>query len=628
MIARVTAHRIRPTLSPSALALIAAVVVSITTLADAEASDYICQLPIEGTEAVQESFGEYYECVEPEVDKWLAQHPREVERLRFHYELWEFSRDHDLRDRDAAREFVEAHPVDFSERDVELTAEQIEAQTPQVETQPAGIDGMFQRFFIDRSAARMFLTTDSEGLVSLDISQRYDFDVEGAVGEAGAEDFYVIDDETAVVEEPSDAGHARDLVVLDISDRSDPREIHRLHGVLPNMDETNVSVRSLPDRPPTFEEYRAIREGHFRIRDCGQPPSVTSYHNQHCRPDGTCYLLERHRTPLSGATCERATNRQRLTHRRAAPRTPRQQRRHGRIGRGATGSAAPSPQPESTTAEMDTADDAGPVEFFGDVDTGSADRVEAAERVESADAMPEGGAGGAGSLSQMMVHDSMLFVLSADHDEETGWLSTFDISDPREPTPMHLIGLDNGPEALQAHEELLLVAGRDALLVASVADREGPRLLGERRQRCPVNFDPVVMEGSTAYRTVIIDNPRTRCRSRLEVIDLKKPYAPRLRTTESINRPRGLAVLGDRLFVADERTGVRLFDITDRTDPEQVHTWRIPGVKDLVISDFDLYALTSDKISTLYVGSLFERGVSLKSSAADVQVHPTVVRGD
>ncbi len=634
MNAKTAAFRNRPSIPPAVVAAAVALTVSLGAVADAQASDYVCKSPIEGTDAVHERFDDYYDCVEPVVDEWLKQHPTEVQRLQRHYELWEFSRDHDLRDSDAAGRFVAENPVDFTERDVELSNGQIEADAPDTAGTAPGVDGAFQRFFVDRAAARMFLTTDTEGLVSFDASERYDFEFEGAVGEAGATDFYVIDEKTAVVEEPNSAGNARDLVVLDISDRSQPQEVRRLHSVLPELEGTSVSIRSVPDRPPTFDEYRAIRQGHFRVSDCGNPPSVTTYHNQHCRPDGDCFLVERHSEPTDNAICERAENRAQITHRRAAPRQRPQPREQviGRGGRASPDGAAPQPRPEpqrQAEPQLDLHDDGGAVDMLGGEAAPAAEPVAEAEEVEeSTPESVEGGDGGAGSLSQMMVHDSLLFVLTADEGEETGWLSTFDISDPRQPQPMHMIGLDNGPEAVQAHEELLLVAGRDALLVASVAVDDGPRLLGERRQRCPVNFDPVVMEGSTAYRTVIIEDRRTRCTSRLEVIDLKKPHEPQLKTTERIQRPRGLAVLGDRLFVADEPEGVRMYDITERSAPKHRHTWQMPGVKDLVISDFDLYAMTPDQVSAFYVAPLFEKGVDPARAADDITGQPAVVRGD
>jgi hypothetical protein len=240
---------------------------------------------------------------------------------------------------------------------------------------------------------------------------------------------------------------------------------------------------------------------------------------------------------------------------------------------------------------------------------------------------PQGGSGGAGSLSQMMVYGETLYVLSGAHGQSQGWLTSFDLTRPRQPRVRHVVRLDNGPEALQRHDSLLLVAGRDAVVTASLGDASRPRLLGEFRQHCPVNYDPIVVQGTVGYRTIIVEGRRINCTSRLEVIDLSQPHQPVLRTTHPLSRPRGLAVLGERLFVADEDTGVTLFDIADPVSPVQVGTWRLSGVKDLVMSDFDLYALTGEDLFTFYMGPLYQRGADARTSWHKIEGHKTVMRG-
>ncbi|MFW6369108.1 MAG: hypothetical protein ACOC0J_00820, partial [Myxococcota bacterium] len=242
--------------------------------------------------------------------------------------------------------------------------------------------------------------------------------------------------------------------------------------------------------------------------------------------------------------------------------------------------------------------------------------------------VPEGGAGGAGSLSQMMLHGNALYVLSGNHGHSGGWLSTFDLTNPRRPAIAHVVKLDNGPEALQRHDNLLLVAGRDAMVTASLGLSTAPRLLGEFRQVCPVNFDPVVVQGSVAYRTIIVDQPRSTCSSRLEIIELSQPHQPVLRTTRPLARPRGLAVLGERLFIADEHQGVHVFDLTDPVNPGHAGLFSLPSVQDLVISGFDLYALAPNKVETFFVGPLYERGAALPNLMDRVQGVTTVERRD
>ena len=607
-------------------ALLVSLSLSLVGGADAEArmpghapgpgtTGYTCEIPTDPPASVRSSFQSKYDCMEPLFDEWFAKYPQHMERLKAQYEVWKSSRQHDLRDQSEAARFVRNHPVDFSSSHEELTADDVASLEPTMSAQPPTVAGTFERFFVDRDQERLFLTTDDKGLTSLDISQRFAFQFEGTMDQAGGRDFFVVDENTALLEEENDDKSARDLVVLDISDRSAPREVHRLHGVLPRV--TRPALTSIPDRPPTFDEYRAIRRGQVHLSQCMDRPSIAAQGNYICRPDGNCFRQEHRDSPTDEGYCERRAT-------RPAP-TPRFHARQ---------QPAPNHGPDvgDRLFDMEMEESAGRIGSDDAMPQAQAAPEPPASRRSAPSApaererAPQGGDGGAGSLSQMMVIGSTLYVLSADDHLDHGWLTTFDIAEPRRPQLSHVIGLDNGPEALQRHDNLLLIAGRDALVTASTAIPDGPRLLGERRQSCPVDFDPVVVEGAIAYRTIIIDQPRSTCNSRLEVIDLSQPHQPNLRTTRNIDRPRGLAVHGERLFVANERRGVHVFDITDPVTPSEAATWKLPGVKDLVLSGFDLYAMTDDQVSTYFVGPLFQSGLSATDAASTIRGTPTVLR--
>ncbi|MFW5966195.1 MAG: hypothetical protein ACOCV2_01700 [Persicimonas sp.] len=583
----------------------------------------MCREPVEAEESVKEAYEEYYACVEPLARKWRKSHPEIVERLERQYEVWLESRTHDLRDRDEAARFVDENPVDFARREAELSRSQVAAMRPSEPRSRPAIEGEFQRMFVDGEGDRLFLTSAKLGLISVDISRRYSFEVDGSVDEAGAEDFFIVDEQTAIAEEKSDFEGARDLVVIDISDRADPEEIRRLPGAVPAPGGSITKAFTLPSRPPTFEEYRAMREGTFQLMHCGDPPRASSHTGQRCQPDGRCYRQTVETSPRGEGYCERHIPEPMV-------RPPE--------NREVTPHLSPFGAPNQSSREDDRRDEESNRSKFYDFDDYSIDSSSPSTRrdsesspSESSEEMPEGGDGGAGALSQMMVHDSTLFVLTGTKRSDRGWLTSFDISDPRRPELSHLIELDNGPEALQRHDHLLLIAGREALVTASAAD-DGLRLLGEYRQDCPFEFppavldDPVVVEGSFAYRTVIFENPRRKCRSRLEVIDLSQPQDPTAYAEHPLSHPRGLAVLGKRLFVADRTEGVRVFDITEPLEPELVETWGFEGVEDLILHKFDLYAMTKNKLRAYYVAPLFEAKADLEQAATDVDGVDTLLQ--
>ncbi len=574
-------------------------------------TQFVCEEPVEDPpQQVVDEYEEYYACALPILADWLVEHPSETARAARQYESLSASQGHDLRGRPKAGRWMRAHPVEFSDRRVELSRRQVSALAPDRSSSPASVSGAFQRLFVDRDEDRLHLMIDERGLTSVDISSRYDFEVEGH-SDRGDRDFFIVDGDTAYIEERPESGGGRDLVVLDISDPDDPRELRRLRGVLPEADAAGGSYHAgMKSEPPTLAHYRQIKRGEMAVRSCGPLPRTQGPQGRvTCRPDGSCYRERVTSEPKEGMMCERRAHTPRQPVVRGSPTRIPDER--AQLGRRAPATAGPSDDGAAAAAPR----------AERSVEGSSAD----ADRAASA---PEGGSGGAGSLSQMMVYGDTLYVLSAREGQPNGWLSTFDIRRPERPSPAGVLELDNGPEALQRHDNLLLVAGRDAIVTASLGRPRAPRLVGEFRQNCPVDFDPVVVQGSVAYRTIIVDSRRRACTSRLEVIDLSQPHRPALRTTRSIPRPRGLAVLGERLFVADETRGVRVFDLTDPVSPRAAGLLELAGVKDLVLSDFDLYAMTPDEVRTYYVGPAYQRGISANEAVEEVRGVTTVAGGE
>jgi len=568
------------------LTMCAATMLAFPTSSQAQ---YTCEIPTRPPAEVRKAFAKHHKCSAGQFDPWLKKYPEEVKQLEALYQAWRSSRTHDLRGTKVAANWVRNYPVKFTDRKVELTAAQVETLLPLQNSDPVLVEGDFERLFVDRDNKRLFLTSAEEGLVSISIAKRYAFQKEGKIGAAGAKDFFILDATTAVLEEPNPKGGNRDLVVLDISDRENPKEIARLVSAIPEVAGGSRHGRKmLPhSSPPTFDEYRMIREGTL-MSSCGALPNQNNP-GVICRPDGSCYATEYRQNAETGICTA------------VVPPTERPMPMIGRPRTGHFDSGEPQARSKFRSAN-------------GSPKTSSA-RPSAIPQAMP-EPIPEGGGGGAGSLSQMMLHGKTLYVLSASHSGAHGWLTSFDLTQKREPKIVHVMQLNNGPEALQRHDNLLLVAGRDAVITASLGIQKKPRLLGEFRQDCPVNYDPIVVQGSIGYRTIIVHGRRINCTSRLEVIDLSRPHQPILRHTVPLSQPRGLAVMGRRLYIADQGFGgVKIFDITDEVIPEEIGMWGMPGVKDLVLSDFDLYAMSGSEVQTFFVGPLYQ-----KNSTADVSV--------
>lgn len=575
-----------------------------------------CEVPKLMDAEARKPFDERNRCMKSFADQWFQRHPDTIATYSRLYQLYAYGFADDLRGSPDAGAWVEKHPTDFGRRSITLTEAQVREQLRFAQAAPVPIRGVLERFFVDRDNKRLFVTSSEEGLVSVDISKRFQFSKQGASGHRQMTDFFVYNSTIAFAEEKSEDGLSADLIVLDISDRVSPTEITRLRSVIPSATPTPTYFTSTPSRAPTFLEYVHIIEGRALTDSCQQAASRTFHQpNIHCYLDGRCFETVRSQTRQGRCTTQPAALQQprrqvRPQRRRVSPdrdfmmEDSMPTTRGGSVG-SLDGAAQERRRPTPRSAA-------------------SAPSAPAAEAEAEAGPMPQGGQGGAGSLTGMLAYNNHLYVLSGDHGQANGWLLTFDVSNPRSPSLRQVLQVENGPEALQRHDNLLLIAGRDALVTASVAQPGQTRVLGEHRQFCPVNYDPVVVRGSTAYRTIIVDRPWAQCQSQMEVIDLSRPHEPRVQFSANIARPRGLAVLGDRLFVANETVGVLVYDITDPNAIRNITTWQLPNVKDLVVSDFDLYALTSTQIDVFPIAPLYlARGWEKKAD----EVRPITVVG-
>lgn len=606
-------HSPRATRASAWFALLATLMLS--GVAYGQSTRYTCLQPESPSDELLAAFRTFHTCTSEALEDWLDEHPAETAQLEELYQAWMAGREHDLRDRPEAAQWTQRHSTNFARRDVSLTGAQVTQHLPAHHGPPVSVEGILQRIFVDRDAQRLFLTTSTEGLLSISTARRWDFQLEGSMERASGSDFFIIDGQWAYLEEEGVQGGGRDLIVLDISNPSRPREVRRLTGVLPSLGGTAHFDSSMAKRPPTFDEYVALREGRMTTAACSALPRLSAHPNVHCSPDGRCHrrVTQSERRGLD-CVAEPAPVVRPMPGR---PVGPGPVPRRGAVMMDepmAVGSGMGAPRPSVAQRSMAESAPAPPARPEG--------AAPQAPAMEVADA---GAEGGAGALTQMMRHGNALYVLTMQPGQRRGWLTTFDISSPARPRVTRVQQLDNGPEALQRHDNLLLVAGRDALMTVSVGEPTAPRLLGEYRQECPVNYDPVVVDGSMAYRTIIVNDRRTLCTSRLETIDLSQPHQPLLRNTQALQRPRGLAVYGGVLFVADEASGVVLFDLADPTRPSQTHVWSMPGVQDLVLSGFDLYAMSAREVQTFAVAPLFEAGVRRKSAAESLDVRTTVV---
>lgn len=163
--------------------------------------------------------------------------------------------------------------------------------------------------------------------------------------------------------------------------------------------------------------------------------------------------------------------------------------------------------------------------------------------------------GTGGSLARFAVHGHHLYVLG--HTE----LRVFNVRNGQHPRRGETQHVGPGLETLFLHGDRLFVGARTGMYIYDVSVPESPQHLAftGHFESC----DPVVVRGNIAFVTL---REGTQCRrgtNALQVYDVSEPRRPRLIATYPMHNPWGLGVDGWRLFVADGKAGLKVFDARD-----------------------------------------------------------------
>lgn len=207
---------------------------------------------------------------------------------------------------------------------------------------------------------------------------------------------------------------------------------------------------------------------------------------------------------------------------------------------------------------------------------------------DAATPSPESSNGQGGSLARFCAVGDVLYVVTNRE------LQVYKVNSDGDNTQIRILPLDNGLETLFRHDSILFVGAADGMYLFDIRNPEFPRQYAKFLH--VVARDPVVSNGELAFVTLrsFSQNGRVRGVDRLDVIDIRQPYSPRLLTTKDMESPAGLAVYNDLLFVCDR--GIKVFSVDSTLSLPPVNF--IPmDAHDLVVIDSIAMVIGSDGLS-------------------------------
>jgi hypothetical protein len=179
---------------------------------------------------------------------------------------------------------------------------------------------------------------------------------------------------------------------------------------------------------------------------------------------------------------------------------------------------------------------------------------------ESADFSP--GTGKGGSMARFTIIGNFLYTV------DNSSLRTVNITDPANMEVTAETNVGFGIETIYPYGGYLFIGSMEGMYIYSVENPDNPTYISAffHLTAC----DPVVVQGDYAYVTL---RDGWDCRqgvNQLEVVNVANIFQPFLEKTINLTHPHGLGIEGNQLFVTEGQNGLRQFDVSDPTNPQQI----------------------------------------------------------
>jgi len=191
-----------------------------------------------------------------------------------------------------------------------------------------------------------------------------------------------------------------------------------------------------------------------------------------------------------------------------------------------------------------------------------------------------GGTGLGGSLARFKIVEDYLYVI--DHQK----INVFDIQNLEAPVKVNEEYVTWESETIFYQDNKLFIGTRTGMYIYDITQPNSPTYISsfDHMKFC----DPVVVDGNYAYVTLragasCSDNGEMQMLdSRLEIIDISDIYNPQLVKTYIMDEPYGLGIKGDKLFICDGASGLKVYDKTDVLNLQLVQNFNVNHAYDVI----------------------------------------------
>lgn len=171
--------------------------------------------------------------------------------------------------------------------------------------------------------------------------------------------------------------------------------------------------------------------------------------------------------------------------------------------------------------------------------------------------------GTGGSLARFAVTGNTLYTVTESE------LLVFDVTNAAQPVFKDYAYIGAVAETIFPYGDNLFIGTQTGMYIFDVQSPQNPELLSIYTH--VTSCDPVVVQGDYAYVTLRSGNTCRRGLDQLDVVNISDLSNPVLETSYGMTNPFGLGVSERYLFVCDGVSGLRVMEMEDPVNMNQIH---------------------------------------------------------
>ena len=222
--------------------------------------------------------------------------------------------------------------------------------------------------------------------------------------------------------------------------------------------------------------------------------------------------------------------------------------------------------------------------------------------INSTDSYSDSGVGG--SLSRFTIVGNYMYAV----DNQS--LKVFNITAPSAPSLVNKIKIGFDIETIFSNNSLLFIGTETGMYIFGLDNPEQPVRLSAYSH--VYSCDPVVADENYAYVTLSTDWNCGRYTNELQIIDISDPSDPELITSYDMDKPRGLGILDNKLFICD-KNHLKVYDKSSVLSLQLINNYNVDAIDViplesilLVVAENGLYEYEYDQNGLTLLSSVYE----------------------